>query len=145
MPYDASNRRDVRQAAKSAKLAEQQRREIINGIMSVAPGRMWMCDLLEACHIFATSYSDVGLRMAFLEGQREVGLRLLMDIMGACPDQYVTMMRERNERASTNDVRYARRDSEDGNGRDSDPDADDGSGSDYPADFDYAGRDNAGG
>ena len=128
MPYDPTNRRDVKTAQKQAKVADQQRREIVNGIMSVGPGRRWICDLLETCHIFATSYSDVGLRMAFLEGQREIGIRLLMDIMASCPDQYVTMMRERNERQSANDSRSERR-REDANGGNLEPD-DSGSGDD---------------
>ena len=140
MSYDAGNRRDVRTAQKQAKVADLQRKEIISGIMSVKPGRQWMCDLLEQCHIFATSFSDVDLRMAFMEGQREIGLRLLMDIMSACPDQYVTMMRERNERSSTDDARFSRRDRQDGDGRDSDADADYDSGGDDSTDFDTADR-----
>ena len=121
MPYDASNRRDVKALEREAKLADQQRREIVNGIMSLEPGRRWMCDLLEQCHIFATSFSDVDLRMAFMEGQREIGLRLLMDVMAACPDQYITMMRERNGRQSAIDARGSRKDT---NGGHSEPDPD---------------------
>ena len=133
MPYDASNRRDVKQAEKQAKLAEQQRREIISGIMSVAPGRSWVCDLLEHCHIFHTSYNDILHRMAFMEGQREVGIRLLSDIMGACPDQYVLMMRERNER----DTAYeSGRSSKDANGGYRQPDPDYDSGGNDSADID---------
>ena len=134
MPYDASNRRDVKALERQAKLADQQRKEIVNGIMSVEAGRRWMCDLLESCHIFATSFSDVGLRMAFMEGQREVGIRLLTDIMSACPDQYVTMMRERNERQSSIDSRHQRRDPN-ADGRDSDADPDYRSGSDDATDL----------
>lgn len=136
MVYDASNRRDVKALERQAKLADQQRKEIMNGLMSVEAGRRWMCDLLETCHVFATSFSDVGLRMAFMEGQREVGIRLLTDIMGACPDQYVTMMRERNGRQSANDARGSRKDT---NGGDSESAADDYAGSDDAADFDDAG------
>ena len=136
MPYDAGNRRDIREAQKRAKVEEQQRREIVNGIMSVGPGRRWMCDILETCHVFATSYADSGLRMAFLEGQREIGLRLLMDIMGACPDRYIEMMRERNERQSSIDARQ-QRSGQDGDGRDSES-GNDNSG-DYGSDFDYDG------
>ena len=55
MAYDASNRRDVKALERQARLADQQRKEVVNGIMSVAPGRRWICDLLETCHIFATS------------------------------------------------------------------------------------------
>ena len=131
MPYDAGNRRDVRAAEKTAKLVEQQRREIITGIMSVAPGRSWMCDILESCHIFATSYNDIGYRMAFMEGQREVGIRLLTDIMGACPDNYVLMMRERNERNSSYDARRSRKDTDGGYRK---PDSDDGPEGDDSAD-----------
>jgi hypothetical protein len=135
MAYDAGNRRDVRAAEKQAKVADQQRREIVNGIMSVEAGRRWMCELLETCHIFATSFSDVDLRMAFMEGQREIGLRLLMDIMGACPDEYIRMMRERNERQSAIDARSSRR-GPDTDGRDSYTDSDDGSEGDDTTDFD---------
>ena len=88
-----------------------------------------MCDLLEHCHIFHTSYNDIGLRMSFMEGQREVGIRLLTDIMGACPDQYVQMMRERNERDSSYD---AGRRKPDTNGRDRQPDPDHRDGDDSP-------------
>ena len=116
--YDAGNKKDVRRLEKQAKLHDQQRKEIVVGIMSVAPGRQWVCDLLEHCHVFSTSFSDHSGRMAFMEGQREVGLRLLLDIMGACPDQYVQMMRERNDRSATDDVRNSkdsdRRDSRQG-------------------------------
>jgi hypothetical protein len=135
MAYDAGNRKDVRELQKRAKLEEQQRREIVNGIMSVAPGRKWVCELLETCHIFATSFSDVGLRMAFMEGQREIGLRLLMDIMGACPDQYVQMMGERNARQSSIDAGLSRS-RPDGDGSDSGSEADDDTGSDDASDLD---------
>jgi hypothetical protein len=123
MPYDAGNRKDVRAAEKQSKLVEQQRREIVTGIMSVAPGRSWMCDLLEHCHIFHTSFHDSSNRMSFMEGQREVGIRLLSDIMGACPDSYVLMMRERNERDNVYDARRSRKDTNGGNRQ---PDSDDG-------------------
>jgi len=119
---------------KQAKLEEQQRRECINGIMSVAPGRKWMCDLLEHCHIFATSFSDAAIRMAFMEGQREVGLRLLTDIMASCPDEYITMMGERNARQSSIDARLSR---EDGDGSNSGQGPDDSPDSDDTADLDY--------
>ena len=142
MPYDPTNRRDVKTAQKQAKVQEQQRKEDVNGIMSVEPGRKWMCELLEHCHIFSTSYSDVTARMAFMEGQREVGILLLTDIMGACPDQYVLMMRERNERSSTDDIRFSRpgRGGEDTDGRHSDPDADNRSEGDDAPDIDDSER-----
>jgi len=127
MAFNAGNRKDVREAEKHRKTWDQQQREIMVGIMSLAPGRRWMCDLLEHCHVFGTSFSLNGLGMAFNEGQREIGLRLILAINEACPDQYVTMMRERNERSTSR---------ADGNGADSGPGPDD-TGGDDSADFDY--------
>lgn len=105
MNYNASERRHVRSNAKAAKLADQQRTECIGGIMSVAPGRGWMHDLLESCHVFRTTFSGNALHGAFNEGARNIGLRLLNDIMSSCPDLYILMMREANERNITADVR----------------------------------------
>jgi len=66
--------------------------------MSTIAGRQFMLAKLEACHIFSTSFSIDALQMAFNEGERNRGLDLLNDIMRHCPDQYVLMMRENNER-----------------------------------------------
>jgi len=101
--YDASDRRDVKRLEKAARLAERQRHEVIQGIMSIAPGREWMLERLESCHVFASSYSGNALSMAFSEGERNVGLQLLNDIMSACPGRYVEMMQERNERDAARD------------------------------------------
>lgn len=113
MAYNAARRRDVREAEKQSKVAEQQRAEIIFGLMSVAGGRSWMYDLLEFCSVFATTFSPNPSLAAFKEGQRNVGIRLLNDIMQSCPDQYVLMMRERNERDASRDRRTDDRDARD--------------------------------
>jgi hypothetical protein len=39
--------------------------------------------------------------MACAEGERNIGLRLLSDLMQACPDRYIEMLKEANgERSS---------------------------------------------
>jgi hypothetical protein len=124
MAYNAAERKDVRRAEKDAKLAEQQRREVIVGLMSAIPGRRWVLETLESCHIFRTSYNRDPTTMAFMEGQRDIGLRLLNDIMASCPDDYIQMMRESNERRSTSE----RTSSENRDGSDQGPDAPDGFG-----------------
>jgi hypothetical protein len=103
--YNAAERKDVRRAEKEAKLAETNRREIINYIMSTNPSRAWMHDVLEACHVFRSSFSADSLQMAFAEGERNVGLRMLVDIMTICPDQYILMMREENVRQATREAK----------------------------------------
>lgn len=121
--YNAAERKHVRIAEKESKLHERQRKEIITGIMSVAPGRSWMLERLEQTHVFSSSFNGNALHMAFAEGERNVGLQLLNDIMVACPDYYVVMMRERNERDAIRDT--ARRSADAGEyASDSIPDGD---------------------
>jgi len=96
--YNAAERSHVRLAEKEAKREENERKEIIKGLMSLAAGRAWVLARLESCHIFAPSFSRNALDMAFAEGERNVGLQILNDIMSACPDRYADMMEERNER-----------------------------------------------
>jgi hypothetical protein len=135
MAYNAANRKDVREAEKRAKLEELQRREIVVHLMDTMAGRKWILDILETCHIFQTSFTPHSGQTAFREGERNIGLRILMDVMDACPDQYVLMMRERNER-------NASRDAADNTRHTRDPNASDGSG-EY-ARSEGAGRDTEG-
>ena len=98
MTYNAGERKDVRAAEKAAKIAESQSAEIIRSLMSIPPGRAWVLTLLESAHVFATSFDRDPVAMAFNEGERNQGLILLTAIMSACPDQFLLMMKERNER-----------------------------------------------
>lgn len=121
MVYNASERKDVRKAEKAAGLAERQRQEVIFGLMQAIAGRRWMLEKLEECHVFATSFARDAVTMAYMEGERSIGLRLLNDIMASCPDQYILMMRERNERNASSE----RARNENTNGRDQGSDSDD--------------------
>ena len=91
---DLSNPTDVKRIAKDARQADLVRQEIIRGIMSLPQGRGWMYGLLERCHVFQTTFTGKSLSMAFQEGERNIGLELIQDVMAACPDQYVAMIRE---------------------------------------------------
>lgn len=102
---DASDPKQVRKAAKAAKIAERQRQDTIRNLMSTIAGRAFVHDILSSCHTFVTSFALNALQMAFNEGERNQGLRLLGDIMQVCPDYYVLMMREANERPTDDDNR----------------------------------------
>ena len=98
MSYNAAERKDVREAAKAARLHDSNRLEIVRGIMSLPAGRHYIYSLLASCHVFASTFSGNALQSAFSEGERNVGLRLLADIMSACPERYLLMIQERNAR-----------------------------------------------
>lgn len=106
-PYNAGERKSIRNAEKLAKITEQQHREAVIAIMTTRNGRAWIERKLSDAHIFYEEFTGNALREAFQKGQRSFGLSLLADIHRFCPEEYLTMMREKNERDSRdlNDAR----------------------------------------
>ena len=96
--YNASDTRAIRAAAKRAKALDAERSLVVLNLMSSPGGRSYMYDRLVRTHIFSSSFSDSGRREAFNEGERNVGLQDLNDVMRFAPDQYIQMMREANDR-----------------------------------------------
>ena len=112
--YNAANRKDVRRLEKQARVDERSRKETVTWLMGTMAGREWLYNLLSECHVFVSSFSLNAYEGAFREGERNVGLRLLNDVMQTAPDDYVLMMREANARRSASDTIADQRGSEDG-------------------------------
>lgn len=66
-------------------------------VMSYKINRRLIWRILQAAHIHETTFAIETPVMAFNEGQRNLGLMLLADIMDACPERYLTMMKEAKE------------------------------------------------
>jgi hypothetical protein len=109
MQTSASDRKDIRRAEKDAKLQATQDAETICKIVMGDPfGRAWMWRLLSQAHIFEPNLiPDIRLSSIW-DGERNFGLRLLADIMLHCPELYLQMTREANDRHNSDD-RNARR------------------------------------
>lgn len=76
----------IRQIAADKLLREQ---------MSSPQGRNYFWDQLTACHIFEGTGPMEAERANFFLGERNVGLRLMIDIMRAAPESFVQMLKER--------------------------------------------------
>jgi hypothetical protein len=98
MTFDASSRKDVRRLEKESARIDKERQTVIYQIMDTTTGREYIWNELSAAHVFQTCFSSDPLQMAFLEGERNAGLRLMADIMENCPDLFIQMMRESNDR-----------------------------------------------
>ena len=72
----------------------------IDTLMSTPGGARFIWRLLTLSGVFRTSFSSDPLVMAMNEGQRNTGLKLLSDVMEACPDKYFTMMRTAKARTA---------------------------------------------
>jgi len=91
---DVSDEKQVRTARRSALAEEREDGERLSLFLGNPIARRWMWKLLENCHTFGTSFSDNPYRTAFQEGERNVGIRILADIMRYCPNQYSVMCQE---------------------------------------------------
>lgn len=79
------------------KRREQQGRDDLATLMSERYGRRIVSGILDRAGVYRLSYSTEPLEMAFREGCRNEGLRLLSMITTLCPHHYNTMMREAKE------------------------------------------------
>ncbi len=94
-PYDASDPDHVAQAEAAAAFREDQRRGIETALMGTVPGREWMWQLLNDCHVFETRVSMTGEHEnGFFEGQREVGLSLVRRLARTHPELFARMVSE---------------------------------------------------
>lgn len=100
-PFDAGDERDVRKRKRETKNARFLRIETLKTIMSTPNGRQWIWWLLGETHISGTSYSDIPSRMAFMEGERNVGLKLFAELQKHCSGDYAKMVNEAQQLEET--------------------------------------------
>ena len=95
VPYDTADPAAVNAARKKDARKRRERLDVVAGLMDLKQGRAWMYGWMEACHIFQTSFlAGQPDATAFKEGERNIGLRILADVMAAAPEKYIVMMDE---------------------------------------------------
>lgn len=97
VPYDAGDRVHVKERTKVLRRVEASKRTVLRQLMGSNEGRAWMYDVLTLCHVYQSAFSTNALSMACAEGERNIGLRILGDLMEACPERYLEMLREAQE------------------------------------------------
>lgn len=85
------------------KLARDTEESDLKWLMSSKRGRRIVWRQLDAAGIFRTSFNTNAMAMAFAEGNKNNGLRLLSMIHSICPEHYPTMVREANEQRNIDD------------------------------------------
>lgn len=67
-------------------------------------GRRIVWRLLEQSGVFRLSFDPNALKMAFAEGNRNYGNRILAMLQTVAPESYITMTKEANERRESDDA-----------------------------------------
>jgi len=94
-PYDLD---DTHQAlADRARSAEDREIGDLKWLMSNKRGRRFVFLLLERAGVWRLSFNTNALTMAFAEGTRNEGLRLLAQLSEHCLDRYSEMLKEQQE------------------------------------------------
>jgi len=72
-------------------------------LMGSKRGRRIVWRQLDRAGVFHLSFNTNAMAMAFAEGNRNEGLRTLMQIHATCPELYPVMVREANEQRNPGD------------------------------------------
>lgn len=85
---------DKREADARKKVVRGQEIADVKWLMSSPRGRRVMWRLLELSGPFRLSFDTNAMKMAFNEGNRNVGNQLLNEVMTLCPELYPVMVKE---------------------------------------------------
>lgn len=97
-PTDLKSQREAEQATtRENRIIAATRDNDLRIIMSQAFGRRFVYRILEDAATMRTSWNPNFGQMAFAEGRKQVGYRLIEEIQRVCPEDYLTMMREAEE------------------------------------------------
>ena len=86
--------RDAAASAERNRKAVDVEIDDLKWLMSNKRGRRFVFRVLERAGVWRLSFNTNALSMAFNEGQRNEGLRLMANITAHCPDRYTEMLEE---------------------------------------------------
>lgn len=95
---NGSDAAQVRRAQRKVAQREAQLVVSLAEVLGTAAGRFVLWTLLEATHVYATSFDHSGSVMYFKEGERNVGLNWRARILAADEQLYELMEREARQR-----------------------------------------------
>jgi len=103
--FDSTNRRAIREREKKSKLLERSNEHIFIALMGEYNGREWMHTRFLRNHIFSTPFTTDPVQTAFNCGIQNDALQEFLLVVRLCPDEYLMMMREADERRIADDNR----------------------------------------
>ncbi|HVW78516.1 MAG TPA: hypothetical protein VHB45_12945 [Alloacidobacterium sp.] len=102
-PTDISKQQEDRRELDARKrLLREKEIADIKWLMSSRRGRRIMWRLLEMSGPFRLSFDTNAMRMAFNEGNRNLGNQLFHEVMTLCPELYPVMVKEQQDERDDN-------------------------------------------
>lgn len=97
--YDAGDEQQVNKRKRTAGRIRKEKESFLASVLAQKGGRAWLWEILEFTGTMRTSFSQDPHETSFKEGQRNVGLKIMADIMKAAPEQYAVMTEEAKSNA----------------------------------------------
>lgn len=102
-PTDLSGQQQDKQEIEARKrVLRQQEIGDLKWLMSSPRGRRFVWRLLDLSGPFRLSFDTNAMKMAFNEGNRNLGNQLLNEVMKLCPELYPVMVKERQDDRDSN-------------------------------------------
>lgn len=101
--------RTAAESAEEERLAREKEKSDLCWVMGNKQGRRFIHRQLSDAGVWLSSFNVDNAVMAFNEGRRNVGLKLLSEIMEACPEKYNLMLTEQKEAREKDEHRNADR------------------------------------
>ncbi len=95
---NAADAEQVKGAEKKEAFGRDKELQDMKKVLETDFGRRVLKKILDSSRLHQTSFSESAHHMAFLEGQRNIGLMLLADITAADAAAYVKLMEEGKEK-----------------------------------------------
>jgi hypothetical protein len=97
-PLDTESQAKAKQDRENREvLAAKQEAADIEWLMGSKRGRRIVWGVLSRAGVFRLSFSTNSMQMAFNDGAKNEGLRMLALVNATCPEQYVQMSKEAKE------------------------------------------------
>lgn len=91
--FNAADETQVKERSKKELRGRDRELADIRAVLSTHHGRRFFWRYLAECGVFRTSFTGNSTTF-FNEGKRDIGLRLMADLMEAAPEQYMVMQKE---------------------------------------------------
>lgn len=93
MLKNAADEQQVKEAARTGKRNRERDLDDLRAVLDTQPGLRLMWRILKEAGVFMTSFTGEAPSTFFNEGRREIGLRILADIIDVRPDAYLNMVK----------------------------------------------------
>ena len=107
---NAADRKQVKAARLTERFLKRRDQSDIIEVLSSPVGRRFVMAILSKCGMYTTSYrggNNVVYDTIFLEGQRSIGVQLLLEIQEADPEAYIKMLRARKDEIDNGNGKHA--------------------------------------